>query len=86
MKKATKKMSDRLMKNIEWITINIANGCGFIIANLIDDPVKNIVVIIGVAALAWYNVERALSSRQERRSRERKERRENESGIDTTNR
>ena len=62
------KAKDEFMKNIEWISLNIANGVAFVLAKSVDDPIKGLAVTIGIAALAWFNIERALKTRAERKA------------------
>lgn len=64
--------STKMHETKDWFITNLTNifgGAFLFVANNVGwaEIIEVVVTILGVAALAWYNVERALTERKKRR-------------------
>ena len=56
---------------LDWIEVHVTNAVGYITVAAVQgmniaEWLQYAVTIVGIGALAWYNVERALKERKER--------------------
>ena len=57
-----------MKSQLEWITANLAS-LAIIAANVID-VLPTLVGVVGGVAVAWYNIEKAVSERKKRQTNE----------------
>lgn len=57
-----------MKSQLEWITANLAS-VAIIAANVID-VLPTLVGVVGGVAVAWYNIEKAVSERKKRKNNE----------------
>lgn len=53
----------------DWIEVHVVNVAGYGLVNVMSDYADNLeslITILGLAALGWYNIERALRVRRDR--------------------